>query len=44
MSVSHWAYDPDKCDGDFCPGECDICPKREEDDDNETMAESGEED
>lgn len=30
MSVSHWAYDPAICDGDFCPGNCDICPKRDE--------------
>ena len=25
MSVSKWAYDPDLCDGKFCPGDCDIC-------------------
>lgn len=31
MSVSKWAYDPDKCDGDFCPGDCDDCPKGDED-------------
>ena len=22
-----WAYDPDICDGDFCPLNCDHCPK-----------------
>ena len=22
-----WAYDPDICDGDFCPMNCDYCPK-----------------
>lgn len=27
MSVSMWAYTPEKCDGDFCIGECDICNK-----------------
>lgn len=27
MSVSMWAYDPDICDGDFCPMNCDFCSK-----------------
>ena len=27
MSVSKWAYEPDKCDGDFCIGDCDKCGK-----------------
>ena len=31
MSVSLWAYSPEKCDGDFCPHDCDHCPKRFED-------------
>ena len=31
MSVSKWAYTPDKCDGDYCPGACDICDKPWED-------------
>lgn len=22
-----WAYDPEVCDGDFCPMNCDHCPK-----------------
>lgn len=22
-----WAYDPDICDGDYCPMNCDRCPK-----------------
>lgn len=26
MSVSLWDYDPDKCDGKICPGDCDQCP------------------
>jgi len=27
-----WCYDPERCDGDFCPGNCDGCWKAEEDD------------
>ena len=27
MSVSMWCYEPSKCDGDYCVGECDMCPK-----------------
>jgi hypothetical protein len=30
MSVSKWAYSPDKCDGSPCPGDCVDCPKRDE--------------
>ena len=30
MSVSLWAYCPSYCDGDFCPGDCDHCPKADE--------------
>ena len=29
MSVSKWAYEPEKCDYDFCPGDCDFCHKAE---------------
>ena len=25
MSVSKWAYEPEKCDGTPCPGDCDEC-------------------
>lgn len=25
MSVSKWAYVPEKCDGVFCCGDCDYC-------------------
>ena len=25
MSVSEWAYDARKCDGEPCPGDCDSC-------------------
>ena len=32
MSVSKWAYSPDKCDGDFCVGDCDNCSKADSDD------------
>ena len=28
MSVSLSMYEPDICDGDFCPGDCDYCSKR----------------
>lgn len=37
MSVSKWAYTPEKCDGDYCPGDCDNCNKANEDEseDNE---------
>ena len=30
MSVSKWAYEPEACDGSYCCGECDICPKVDE--------------
>ena len=34
MSVSKWAYRPEVCDGEGCPGDCDLCdkPKNMEDD------------
>lgn len=35
MNVSKWAYGPDKCDGDYCPGDCDECGKAEDDDETE---------
>ena len=25
MSVSKYAYSPSKCDGEPCPGDCDLC-------------------
>ena len=25
MSVSKWAYEPDRCDGRYCTGNCDWC-------------------
>lgn len=30
MSCSKWAYIPKRCDGEPCPGDCDICRKAEE--------------
>ena len=27
MSVSKWAYEPEMCDGEFCIGDCDLCSK-----------------
>ena len=30
MSCSLWAYTPEKCDGDYCAGDCDICNKADE--------------
>ena len=29
MSCSLWAYSPEKCDGQPCPGDCDKCSKRD---------------
>lgn len=31
MSVSKWAYEADKCDGEPCVGDCDLCSKSEND-------------
>lgn len=44
MSVSKWAYEPDKCDGEPCVGDCDLCSKAREimcdrmENDNDTSA------
>ena len=27
MSCNLWAYTPNKCDGDYCCGDCDECEK-----------------
>lgn len=32
MSVDKWAYDPKKCDGQPCVGDCDKCPLKEDED------------
>ena len=29
MSVSKWRY-TEACDGDYCPGDCDLCDKEPE--------------
>ena len=29
MSVSKYMYESWKCDGDYCPGDCDFCGKAE---------------
>lgn len=29
MSVSKWAYTPEKCDGQPCVGDCDMCSKKD---------------
>lgn len=34
MSVSKWAYEPYKCDGEFCIGDCDLCYKAELEEEN----------
>lgn len=38
MSVSMWSYRPEVCDGGGCPGDCDLCdkPKNMEDEDDMT--------
>ena len=38
MSVSMWSYRPEVCDGGGCPGDCDLCdkPKNMEDEDDLT--------
>ena len=30
MSRDIWAYTPEICDGDYCPKDCDKCPKSED--------------
>ena len=35
MSVSKWAYKPEKCDGDYCCGDCDYCNKAEDEEEPE---------
>lgn len=30
MSCSKWAYIPERCDGEPCPGDCDVCSKTED--------------
>jgi len=37
MSVSLWKYDPEKCDGIPCCGDCDECKNWKEEDDEEEL-------
>ena len=30
MSISLYAYDPDRCDGDYCKMDCTFCSKNPE--------------
>lgn len=30
MSVNLWAYEPEKCDGQYCCGDCDLCHKTDD--------------
>lgn len=36
MSVSKWAYDPRYCDDGGCPGDCDLCNKPKNMEDEQT--------
>jgi len=40
MSCSKWAYEPETCDGEPCPGDCDLCGKAQE---NEARRQKSEE-
>ena len=31
MGASKWAYDPERCDGQPCPGDCDRCTRWQHD-------------
>ena len=35
MSCDKWAYVPGVCDGQICPGDCDLCTHRPEEDDED---------
>ena len=35
MSCDMWAYEPDKCDGQPCPGDCDFCSRAEQGEDED---------
>ena len=40
MSVFRWSYSEEKCEGDFCCGDCDYCPKKGDDQDEDDGGES----
>ena len=44
MSVSKWGYEPWKCEGEFCPGDCDVCYKGEWQRDDEDLEDDVEQD
>ena len=44
MSVSKWAYDPKYCDGEGCPGDCDLCDKPKTMEDEDELMEEEEKD
>ena len=39
MSCSKWAYEPEKCDYDYCVGDCDFCQKADDDGEEVTVEE-----
>lgn len=41
MSMRLWAYEPEKCDGNICPNECDRCPKAKEPKDEDEVEQDG---
>ncbi len=41
MSVRKWAYSADKCDGDYCPQDCDYCNKAEQEIDFDDITTDG---
>ena len=42
MSVAKWAYS-ETCEGDYCPGDCDLCCRKIADEDNNAELEETEE-
>lgn len=42
MSVSKWAYEPWKCEGQPCPGDCDHCRLAEVEEDKYITWDDGE--
>ena len=44
MSVSKYAYEPWKCDGEFCIGDCDLCYKSDWIRDDEDLEDEVEQD
>ena len=41
MSVSKYRYEPWKCDGEYCPGDCDLCYKADWIRDDEEVEQDG---